>query len=133
MISRMEISAPGRNTIGIHIMSIDKLERNNRRLDAAAPAATPDNSHIDSAAQPVDGAASRAYAEQMAARFQVYVDWAIANWPVKEQPLDQAAFDRSRDDLIAICRQAGAPVDGKVDPGVPGGAQFVPVTPMPWP
>jgi hypothetical protein len=125
-------------------MSLEKLERNNRRLDAAAQTATPNKTHPGSGAMQAGAGgtdtASREYAEQLTARFQAYVDWAIANWPLggqssgrSDQPLTQAAFDRSRDDLVAICRQAGAPVDGEVDPSVPGGAQFMPVTPMPWP
>jgi hypothetical protein len=116
-------------------MSIDKLERNNRRLDAAAPA-DPGNTGIGGIGgdtQRSDSTASRQYAEELAARYQAYVDWAIANWPVGDKALNQASFGRSREDLIAVCRHAGAPLDGNIDPSVPGGAQFVPVTPMPWP
>ncbi|HEY4317613.1 MAG TPA: hypothetical protein VGN04_08420 [Herbaspirillum sp.] len=111
-------------------MSIDKLERNNQRLDAAAPAES--GADAGQAGKHGDAGASRQYAEQLAARFQAYVDWAIDHWPLDGQALDPAAFERSREDLTAICRRAGAPA-GEIDPGVPGGAQFLPVTPMPWP
>ena len=111
-------------------MSIDKLERNNRRLDASMQSepANPDSGHGDTRAA---DAAIGLYAEELMSRFQAYVDWAIANWPHSGQAPDQASFERSRQDLNALCRQAGANAEG--DPGVPGGAQFVPVTPMPWP
>lgn len=110
-------------------MSIDKLERNNRRLDSAAQSAA----HTDAAVRDDrgDAAASHRYAEELTLRFNAYVDWAIANWPLADSPPDQACFERSRQELAALCRKAGA--DMGEDPTVPGGAQFVPVTPMPWP
>jgi hypothetical protein len=112
-------------------MSTDKLERNNQRLDASASAGTADadaNANVGGD----DRHQREQYATELAARFQAYVDWAIAHWPIDEKPLDPASFTRSREELIAICQQAGAPTSD-TDPSVPGGAQFVPVTPMPWP
>ncbi|RXZ33208.1 hypothetical protein D9O50_13955 [Oxalobacteraceae bacterium CAVE-383] len=109
-------------------MNIDKLERSNRRLDAAQskPAAA-DGGGFAHAGE----AASRHYAEELALRFQAYVDWAIDHWPLDGTPPDSACFERSRQDLAAICLRAGARMEA--DPAVPGGAQFIPVTPMPWP
>lgn len=117
-------------------MTTDKLERSNRRLDAAAPAA-PDNSADAGGAKRENAhttnAARQQYAAELAARFQAYVDWAIDHWPADEKPLGQAAFAASREDLNALCRRAGASTDDDADPGEPGAAQFVPVAPMPWP
>lgn len=110
-------------------MSIDKLERSNRRLDSASQAAArPESAMRD---VPGDAASSHRYAEELTLRFNAYVDWAVANWPLADPPPDQACFERSRQELTALCRKAGA--DTGADPAVPGGAQFVPVTPMPWP
>jgi hypothetical protein len=118
------------------MMTTDKLERSNRRLDAAA-AAAPDNPAGAGGAKREDAHATHAarqqYAAELAAHFQAYVDWAIDHWPADEKPLEQAAFAASREDLNALCCQAGASTEGDADPGEPGVAQFVPVAPMPWP
>jgi hypothetical protein len=113
-------------------MTIDKLERNNRRLDAAAHAGAADTGAGGRERDDHEHAPEH-YAAELAARFQAYVDWAIAHWPLDDKPLEPASFTRSREELNAVCRQAGVAVSGDTDPGVPGGAQFVPVTPMPWP
>jgi hypothetical protein len=108
-------------------MNTDKLELNNQKLDAAQPLEQhPGADEVRKRRE--------AYIAALSAHFQSYVDWAADQWPIDETPLAPASFDRSRQDLNAIRRQLGlqAP-DSNADPSAPGAAQFVPVTPMPWP
>jgi hypothetical protein len=132
MISRIKTLPRRACKIRGFIMSIDKLERNNRRLDAAAAAGSADTG-INAGVSVDAGNRRQQYAAELAAHFQAYVDWATDHWPVDEQPLDPASFSRSREELLAVCRQAGVSGNDDADPSTPGGAQFVPVTPMPWP
>ncbi|MDB5988764.1 MAG: hypothetical protein JWQ10_167 [Herbaspirillum sp.] len=111
-------------------MNPDKLEINNRKLDAAQPA--------DKRPETSSGREQREQYEQYAAalalHFQTYVAWASDHWPAYERPLDPASFNGSLQDLNAIFAQLGLPgPNSAADPGVPGAVQFVPVTPMPWP
>jgi hypothetical protein len=112
-------------------MNTDKLEINNRKLDAATAA---DPRHAGGKENREIPEARALYATQLAAHFQSYVDWAVDHWPAADIALGEASFERSRQDLQAICRQLGLPEPGRdVDPSAPGAAQFVPVAPMPWP
>ncbi|WDZ98291.1 hypothetical protein Herbaro_11025 [Herbaspirillum sp. WKF16] len=75
------------------------------------------------------------YAQELRARFADYKRWALANWPVKEQALGDAAFVAAERELALMTgamlhpgRQPGAvPAGGKLQ------AQFEDVTPAPWP
>jgi hypothetical protein len=111
-------------------MNPDKLEINNRKLDAAQPA--------DKRPETSGGREQREQYEQYAAalalHFQTYVAWASDHWPAYERPLDPASFNGSLQDLNAIFAQLGLPgPNSAADPDVPGAVQFVAVTPMPWP
>src|SRR5258706_8471083 len=107
-------------------MKTDKLEINNRKLDAATPVG---------AILKTDSKEARArYAAELAAHFQAYVDWAIGHWPDNQVALTPASFSLSRNELNAVCRQLGVPEQNSdADASAPGAAQFIPVTPMPWP
>ncbi|MDB5777284.1 MAG: hypothetical protein JWP38_3417 [Herbaspirillum sp.] len=111
-------------------MNADKLEINNQRLDASQADATL-GEDID---KDIDKAARNRYASELAIRFRAYMDWAMLNWPARDRALDPGCFRQSREELDAICRQIGAePSNTNADPDAPDAAQFVPVTPMPWP
>ena len=108
-------------------MNADKLEINNRKLDAAQPVAQ--HAGADELRK-----RREEYATALAAHFQSYVDWAGDHWPIDETPFSPASFDRSREDLNAIRRQLGLPAqESDADASAPGAVQFIPVTPMPWP
>ncbi|HZG18781.1 MAG TPA: hypothetical protein VE092_02105 [Herbaspirillum sp.] len=76
-----------------------------------------------------------AYARELRQRFAAYKQWAIAHWPVAEQPLEDSAFVASERELELLTgsrlhpgRQSGAiPADDAQQ------AQFEDVTPAPWP
>lgn len=108
------------------IMNPDKLEITNRKLDAAIPAEV----HVETD----DKKARAQYASELSAQFQAYVDWAIGHWPAADIALSPDSFNRSREELNAICRQLGlSEQDSNADPSAPGAPQFIPVAPMPWP
>jgi hypothetical protein len=75
------------------------------------------------------------YAEELQARFDEYQRWAIANWPVKEQALTEAAFVAARRELQLITGAMLHPgrKPGAVPAGGPQAPQFEEVTPAPWP
>ncbi|HEY4073343.1 MAG TPA: hypothetical protein VGM52_09595 [Herbaspirillum sp.] len=108
-------------------MNADKLEINNRKLDAAQPAGQ--HAGADELRQ-----RREEYMAALTAHFQSYVNWASDQWPIDATPLALTSFDRSREDLNAIRCQLGLPApDSNADPSAPGATQFIPVTPMPWP
>jgi hypothetical protein len=118
-------------------MGADKIASSNDRLDAAKHEVNL------AAAKPSTPDRRAQYAGDLAARFQTYVDWAIENWPGADagagtpctaDALDATAFRQSRDELEALFRRLdGALQNPGDDPTKPGAAQFIPVTPMPWP
>lgn len=81
-----------------------------------------------------------AYADQVAARFDAFVAWTVAEWPRKEIPLETGDFAEMRMQLMAFVMQRT--VDGTVPVGEPAtpvfgtaddATQYLPVTPAPWP
>ncbi|MBP0597227.1 hypothetical protein J8I26_03875 [Herbaspirillum sp. LeCh32-8] len=75
------------------------------------------------------------YADELRARFAEYKRWAMANWPVQEQALTDAAFIAAERELELITGAMLHP--GRQTGAVPAGgrqqAQFEDVTPAPWP
>lgn len=74
------------------------------------------------------------YARELKQRFEQYQQWAIAHWPVAEQPLDEAAFVAARRELELMTGAMLHP--GEADGAVPAGKRdggFEDVTPAPWP
>jgi hypothetical protein len=76
------------------------------------------------------------YAQELHSRFEAYRQWAIAHWPVAEQPLTDAAFVAARRELDlmtgAMLHPGETPPDLSAPPAA-GGAQYEDVTPAPWP
>lgn len=75
------------------------------------------------------------YAAELAQRFEILTDWAIANWPRSEAPLMKSDFDGARKDIARIL----GPMLGDGESVSESAAesentrQYVDVTPMPWP
>lgn len=84
-----------------------------------------------------------AYAQEVARRFEEWVQWTIEHWPRDRQPLMESDFASARRELSEILgprlgepEEATRPADRVPDP--PGLApekdrQFRDMNPMPWP
>jgi hypothetical protein len=75
------------------------------------------------------------YAIALAQRFEELTDWAVANWPRKDEPLLKSDFDESRKELSRILGPKLGDGDGGSSPpdGGDDGGQYRELTPMPWP
>lgn len=75
-------------------------------------------------------------AEQFAAdleqRFADLVQWTISNWPDHEHPLAAGDMEDVRRAVHAIAQRLRYPAGEALAPSE-GGAQFVNVSPAPWP
>ncbi|EIJ47441.1 hypothetical protein GWL_16820 [Herbaspirillum sp. GW103] len=75
------------------------------------------------------------YAAQLRARFEDYKRWAMAHWPVTDQPLQDSAFIAAERELELITGSMLHP--GRKPDGIPAASaqpgQFEEVTPAPWP
>lgn len=75
------------------------------------------------------------FAAQLALRFDDLAQWAVTHWPDKERPLTIAHFERARAAFAAVTD--GDYPSTAVNAGEPepeqGGAQYIDVTPAPWP
>ncbi len=74
------------------------------------------------------------YADEVAARFEAFTKWAVANWPNKDDPLMSSDFAASRKEigLILGSRLSEAQTE---TPSMRTGdhKQYVHVSPAPWP
>ncbi|MES2257558.1 MAG: hypothetical protein V4724_03515 [Pseudomonadota bacterium] len=85
----------------------------------------------------VDEQQRRQFISELWRRYEEVQAWAIANWPDPEHPLSSADFVEARKEILALGqadarakRDAGAPQGAEPEQG---GAQYVDVTPAPWP
>lgn len=74
------------------------------------------------------------FAAEMVRRFEDFTEWAKENWPDQQSPLTDADFATMRKEIAAMV----GPRLGESYGGVPpqasdDSAQYVSVTPMPWP
>jgi hypothetical protein len=76
----------------------------------------------------------REFINELWRRYEEVQDWAIANWPDKEHPLSTSDFVEARKEILALGLPAAARVPAQ-DAAEPeqGGAQYIDVTPAPWP
>ncbi len=76
----------------------------------------------------------RQFVNEVWQRFEEVQDWAIANWPNPEHPLSTSDFVEARKEILALgqARHARPSQSGEPEPEQ-GGAQYVDVTPSPWP
>ena len=74
------------------------------------------------------------YADELAARFEAFTQWAIENWPNKESPLMSSDFAESRREmgLILGSRLSEAQTETP-SPSAEDQTQYVHVNPAPWP
>lgn len=74
------------------------------------------------------------FADEMAARFEAFTQWAIENWPNKEAPLTSYDFADARKEIGFILGQRLR--EEKSSSGARTGrdqTQYVHVNPAPWP
>lgn len=80
--------------------------------------------------------ARRAFVAEMWRRFESLQEWAISHWPDQQHPLSSADFVESRKEILSLRSPAGplnqASQNNEAEPEQ-GGAQYVDVTPAPWP
>lgn len=77
------------------------------------------------------------YAAELTSRFDDLVQWALANWPRKEFPLQSSDFCASRREISQIVGaklgDSDAHADNAASPPGNDQEQFRDVNPMPWP
>lgn len=79
------------------------------------------------------------FAAEMARRFEDFVSWSMEHWPNKQVPLTDSDFAVARKEISEMVGprlgdgQKRTPVEGGVASPSDDGAQYVQVTPMPWP
>lgn len=78
----------------------------------------------------------RAFMTELWRRYELLQQWAIEHWPDKVHPLTNADFVETRKELLGL-RNPGSssrpPAQEKAAEPSEGGAQYVNVTPAPWP
>jgi len=83
-------------------------------------------------------AARRAFIAELWRRFEGLQEWAVSHWPDQKNPLSSADFVEARKEILSLRSPAG-PLNQpeKQDAAEPqpeeGGAQYLDVTPAPWP
>lgn len=74
----------------------------------------------------------RAFINEVWRRFEEVQQWAIDNWPDRERPLSSSDFVEARKEILALGAMSSEPKRQEPEPSE-GGAQYVDVTPAPWP
>ena len=82
--------------------------------------------------------ARREFIAELWRRFEALQEWAVSHWPDQEHPLSSADFVEARKENLSLRSPAGslnqpAARDGVEPEPEQGGAQYVDVTPAPWP
>lgn len=74
------------------------------------------------------------FADEMAARFEAFTQWAIENWPNKEAPLTSYDFAATRKEIGLILGHRLREEKPSSEAGPEGDqTQYVHVNPAPWP
>ena len=75
------------------------------------------------------------FANEMAQRFEELVKWATQNWPHPDIPLQSSDFSESRKEIGQILgpRLSEGRTDLQESPSADDSAQYVQMTPAPWP
>ena len=73
------------------------------------------------------------YAAEAAERFDQFVQWAVANWPDKNFPLQSSDFAESRRELGAILGSRLHERQGDTSSAGPDNTQYIDMNPAPWP
>ncbi|PIG26159.1 hypothetical protein CLU93_0347 [Janthinobacterium sp. 35] len=82
--------------------------------------------------------ARRAFIAELWRRFETLQEWAVSHWPDQQHPLSSADFVEARKEILSLRSPAGslnqpAARDAAEPAPEQGGAQYVDVTPAPWP
>lgn len=94
---------------------------------------------VDKTPQELDAAqeaARREFIAELWRRFEALQEWAVSHWPDQEHPLSSADFVEARKEILSLRSPAGSlnqsAQRNEAEPEQ-GGAQYVDVTPAPWP
>ncbi|NBV16152.1 hypothetical protein [Janthinobacterium sp.] len=94
---------------------------------------------VDKTPQELDApqeAARREFIAELWRRFEALQEWAVSHWPDQEHPLSSADFVEARKEILSLRSPAGSlnqPAQRNEAEPEQGGAQYVDVTPAPWP
>ena len=82
--------------------------------------------------------ARREFIAELWRRFETLQEWAVSHWPDEQHPLSSADFVETRKEILSLRSPAGplnqpAARDAAAPAPEQGGAQYVDVTPAPWP
>ena len=80
--------------------------------------------------------ARREFVAELWRRFETLQEWAVSHWPDQQHPLSSADFVEARKEILSLRSPAGSlkqPSQNNEAEPEQGGAQYVDVTPAPWP
>ncbi|ATD60807.1 MAG: hypothetical protein ACOH2S_04300 [Janthinobacterium svalbardensis] len=80
--------------------------------------------------------ARREFIAELWRRFETLQEWAVSHWPDQQHPLSSADFVETRKEILSLRSPAGSlnqPSQNNEAEPEQGGAQYVDVTPAPWP
>ncbi|WP_058047945.1 hypothetical protein [Janthinobacterium sp. Ant5-2-1] len=80
--------------------------------------------------------ARREFIAELWRRYEALQEWAVSHWPDQQHPLSSADFVEARKEILGLRSPAGSlNQPSQKDEAEPeqGGAQYVDVTPAPWP
>ncbi|PIF08684.1 hypothetical protein [Janthinobacterium sp. 13] len=80
--------------------------------------------------------ARREFIAELWRRFEALQEWAVSHWPDQEHPLSSADFVEARKEILSLRSPAGSLNQPTTRDGAEpeqGGAQYIDVTPAPWP
>jgi hypothetical protein len=79
-----------------------------------------------------DNPQTEQFAVDLEQRFQDLMQWAVSNWPDRDHPLSPADLEEARQAVHALAQRLRHPQGEALAPSE-GGAQFVNMSPAPWP
>ena len=82
--------------------------------------------------------ARREFIAELWRRFETLQEWAVSHWPDQQHPLSSADFVEARKEILSLRSPAGslnqpAMRDAAEPAPEQGGAQYLDVSPAPWP
>ncbi|MGK5042689.1 hypothetical protein ACQ4WQ_20370 [Janthinobacterium sp. GB1R12] len=80
--------------------------------------------------------ARREFIAELWRRFEALQEWAVSHWPDQQHPLSSADFVETRKEILSLRSPAGSlnqPSQNNEAEPEQGGAQYLDVTPAPWP
>lgn len=82
----------------------------------------------------LDEPTRRQFINEVWRRYEEVQQWAIANWPDGERPLSTSDFVEGRKEILGLglVPEARLTRSAELEPEQ-GGAQYIEVTPAPWP